>query len=103
MGARVKTFSGISGLGDLVTTCISRQSRNRSVGEQIGRGRNLKEICRNMQIVAEGISTAKSAYTLSLKYKVDMPITKEVYRLLYLNKSPRQVVKDLMARKSKEE
>jgi len=103
MGAKLETFSGISGLGDLVTTCISKQSRNRNVGEQIGRGRNLKEICKNMQMVAEGISTAKSAYTLSLKYKVDMPITKEVYRLLYLNKSPRQVVKDLMTRKSKEE
>jgi glycerol-3-phosphate dehydrogenase (NAD(P)+) len=103
MGAKLETFSGISGLGDLVTTCISRQSRNRNVGEQIGRGRNLKEICKNMQMVAEGISTAKSAYALSLKYKVDMPITKEVYRLLYLNKSPRQVVKDLMTRKSREE
>ncbi|MDD5561390.1 MAG: NAD(P)-dependent glycerol-3-phosphate dehydrogenase [Candidatus Omnitrophica bacterium] len=103
MGARLETFSGISGLGDLVTTCISRQSRNRFVGEQIGKGKRLKQICKNMQMVAEGISTAKSAYALSLKYKVDMPITKEVYRLLYQNKSPRQVVKDLMTRKSKEE
>jgi len=103
MGARLETFSGISGLGDLVTTCISSQSRNRSVGEQIGRGQGLKEICKNMQMIAEGISTAKSAYALSLKYKVDMPITKEVYRLLYFNKPPCQVVKDLMTRKSKEE
>jgi len=103
MGARLQTFSGISGLGDLVTTCISKQSRNRFVGEQIGRGRNLKQICRHMQMVAEGVSTAKSAYALSLKYKVDMPITKEVYRLLYLNKSPQQVVRDLMTRRSKEE
>ncbi|MFA6129773.1 MAG: NAD(P)H-dependent glycerol-3-phosphate dehydrogenase [Candidatus Omnitrophota bacterium] len=103
MGARSETFSGISGLGDLVTTCISRQSRNRFVGEQIGKGKKLKQICEHMQMIAEGVSTAKSAYALSLKYKVDMPITKEVYRLLYLNKSPRQVVKDLMTRKSKEE
>jgi len=103
MGARLQTFSGISGLGDLVTTCISKQSRNKFVGEQIGRGRNLKQICRHMQMVAEGVSTAKSAYALSLKYKVDMPITKEVYRLLYLNKSPQQVVRDLMTRRSKEE
>jgi len=103
MGARLETFSGISGLGDLVTTCISRQSRNRFVGEQIGKGKKLKQICKHMQMVAEGVSTAKSAYALSLKYKVDMPITKEVYRLLYLNKSPRQVVRDLMTRKSKEE
>jgi glycerol-3-phosphate dehydrogenase (NAD(P)+) len=103
MGANLETFSGISGLGDLVTTCISGQSRNRFVGEQIGRGRKLKQICRDMQMVAEGVATAKSAYSLSLKYKVDMPITKEVYRLLYFNKSPRRVVKDLMARRSKEE
>ena len=103
MGARLETFSGISGLGDLVTTCISKQSRNRFVGEQIGKGKNLKQIYKHMQMVAEGVSTAKSAYALSLKYKVEMPITKEVYRLLYLNKSPRQVVRDLMTRKGKEE
>lgn len=103
MGAKLETFSGISGLGDLVTTCISKQSRNRSVGELIGKGKNLKEICRHMQMIAEGVPTAKSAYALSLKHKIDMPIIKEVYYLLYKNKSPRQAVNDLMARKSKEE
>jgi glycerol-3-phosphate dehydrogenase (NAD(P)+) len=103
MGAKLETFSGISGLGDLVTTCISKQSRNRSVGELIGKGKSLKEICRHMQMIAEGVPTAKSAYALSLKYKIDMPITKEVYQLLYKNKSPRQAVEDLMTRKSKEE
>ena len=103
MGAKLETFSGISGLGDLVTTCISKQSRNRKVGELIGKGKSLKEICRHMQMVAEGVPTAKSAYALSLKYKVDMPIIKEVYQLLYKNKSPRQAVNDLMTRKSKEE
>jgi len=103
MGAKLETFSGISGLGDLVTTCISKQSRNRSVGELIGKGKNLKEIYRNMQMVAEGVPTAKSAYALSLKYNIEMPIIKEVYHLLYKNKSPRQAVNDLMTRKSKEE
>lgn len=103
MGAKMSTFSGISGLGDLVTTCISKQSRNRMVGELIGRGKSLKEIRNHMQMVAEGVPTAKSAYALSAEYKVDMPITKEVYNLLYLNKSPRQAVKDLMTRRSKEE
>lgn len=103
MGAKSGTFSGISGLGDLVTTCISKQSRNRRVGELIGKGKNLKEICRHMQMVAEGIPTAKSAYALSLKYKIDMPIIKEVYHLLYKNKSPHLAVKDLMTRKNKEE
>jgi len=103
MGAKLETFSGISGLGDLVTTCISQQSRNRSVGELIGKGKNLKEIFSHMQMVAEGVPTAKSAYALSLKYKIDMPIIKEVYQLLYKHKSPAQAVKDLMTRKSKEE
>ena len=103
MGAKLETFSGISGLGDLVTTCISKQSRNRNVGELIGKGKTLKEICRQMQMVAEGIPTAKSAHALSLQYKIDMPIIREVYQLLYKNKSPAQAVNDLMTRKSKEE
>jgi glycerol-3-phosphate dehydrogenase (NAD(P)+) len=103
MGARPETFSGISGLGDLVTTCISKQSRNRMVGELMGKGKKISEIIRHMQMVAEGVPTTKSAYALSLKYKVDMPIIKEVYHLLYRNKPPRQAVKDLMTRKGKEE
>ena len=103
MGAKLGTFSGISGLGDLVTTCISKQSRNRMVGELIGKGKNLKETLEHMQMVAEGVPTAKSAYLLSKKFNVDMPITKEVFCLLYKNKSPRQAVKDLMTRKNKEE
>ncbi len=103
MGAKVKTFSGISGLGDLVTTCISPYSRNRFVGEQIGKGKTLAQIKTHMQMVAEGLTTAKSAYELSLKCKVDMPITSEVYRVLYKNKSPLKAVKDLMRREKKEE
>lgn len=103
MGAKLETFSGISGLGDLATTCISKQSRNRRVGELIGKGKSLKEIYRHMQMVAEGVPTAKSAYALGLKYKIDLPIIREVYYLLYKHKSPLQAVNDLMMRKSKEE
>lgn len=103
MGARSRTFSGISGLGDLVTTCISPYSRNRFVGEQIGKGKSLRQIKAHMQMVAEGVPTTKSAYALSLKYKVDMPITREVYFVLYKNKSPLKAVKDLMRRKGREE
>jgi glycerol-3-phosphate dehydrogenase (NAD(P)+) len=103
MGAKVSTFSGISGLGDLVTTCISPYSRNRFVGEQLGKGKTLKQIEGHMQMVAEGVPTAKSAYMLSLKYKVEMPIAKEVYLILYKNKSPLKTFKDLMLRKKKEE
>jgi glycerol-3-phosphate dehydrogenase (NAD(P)+) len=103
MGAKVNTFSGISGLGDLVTTCISPYSRNRFVGEEIGKGKHLNRIKSHMQMVAEGVPTAKSTYALSLKYKVDMPITKEVYAVLYKNKSPLRAVRDLMTRDKKEE
>lgn len=103
MGAKAMTFSGLSGLGDLVTTCISPYSRNRFVGEQIGRGKSLERIKTHMQMVAEGIPTTQSAYALSLKYKVDMPITKEVYLVLYKNKSPDKAVRDLMLRRGKEE
>jgi len=103
LGADIKTFAGISGLGDLVTTCISPFSRNRFVGEQIGKGRKLKDILKKMEMVAEGIPTAKSAYLLSLKHKVDMPITTEIYSVLYKNKNPLKAVDDLMLRKKRNE
>ncbi|MGD9015078.1 MAG: NAD(P)H-dependent glycerol-3-phosphate dehydrogenase [Candidatus Omnitrophota bacterium] len=103
MGAKPKSFSGISGLGDLVTTCISPFSRNRYVGEQIGKGKTLKQVISKTIMVAEGIPTAKAAYRLALKYRVDMPITKEVYLVLYKNKDPRKAVADLMTRSLKEE
>ncbi|MDD4954294.1 MAG: NAD(P)-dependent glycerol-3-phosphate dehydrogenase [Candidatus Omnitrophica bacterium] len=103
MGAKKETFSGISGLGDLVTTCISPYSRNRFVGEQIGKGKSLKQINARMSMVAEGVPTTRSAYALSLQYKVDMPILREVYKVLYKNKSPLSAVEDLMTRENKEE
>lgn len=103
MGAKAGTFFGISGLGDLVTTCISPYSRNRFVGEQVGRGKSLAGIRKRMRMVAEGVPTAESAYRLSLRHKVDMPITKEVYLVLYKNKSPLKAVNDLMTREMKEE
>ena len=103
MGAKAHTFSGISGLGDLVTTCISPYSRNRFVGEQIGKGKTLKRITAHMQMVAEGVPTTKSAYALSRRYKVEMPIAKEVYLVLYKNKKPVRAVRDLMTRERKRE
>jgi glycerol-3-phosphate dehydrogenase (NAD(P)+) len=103
MGARPRTFAGLSGLGDLVTTCISPLSRNRYVGEQLGKGKGLREILKKMDMVAEGVETAKSAYRLSLKHKVSMPITSAVYGILYRHKKPLAAVKDLMARSLKPE
>jgi glycerol-3-phosphate dehydrogenase (NAD(P)+) len=103
LGAKKETFSGISGLGDLITTCFSPFSRNRHVGEQIGRGKVLKQIIPRMLMVAEGVATAKAVYQLSHRHKVDMPITRQVYLVLYKNKSPLKAVKTLMARRLKEE
>lgn len=103
MGAKAHTFGGISGLGDLVTTCISRHSRNRFVGEAIGRGKTLKQTISHMQMVAEGVPTAKSAYALSLRHNVDMPIVKEVYNVLYRNKPALKAFKNLMSRRRKKE
>ncbi len=110
MSANPKTFAGISGLGDLVTTCVSLYSRNRFVGEQIGKGKTYKQIKAHMQMpacrqagIAEGVPTAKSAYELSIKYKVEMPIIREVYNVIYKNKSPSKAVSDLMTREKKEE
>ena len=98
MGAKPQTFWGISGLGDLVTTCFSPYSRNRSVGEQIGKGKKLKEVIAKMEMVAEGIETVKSAFSLSKKLNIDMPITRQIYAVLYQNKSPQKAVRDLMSR-----
>lgn len=103
MGAKTKTFSGISGLGDLVTTCISPYSRNRFVGEELGKGKSLKEATSHQSGLAEGVPTAKSAYSLSLKFGVDMPIVKEVYKVLYKNKPALKAFRDLMTREKKEE
>jgi glycerol-3-phosphate dehydrogenase (NAD(P)+) len=99
LGADAMTFSGLSGLGDLIVTCISKYSRNRAVGEKLAQGKKLKEILKGMVMVAEGITTAKSAYLLSRKYNVSMPITHEVYKILYFNKSPKKAMEDLLNRK----
>lgn len=103
MGARKETFYGLSGLGDLTTTCISQYSRNRWLGEQIGRGRKPKEILKETDMVIEGVATAKSAYDLSKKHGIEMPITCEIYRILYENKDPKKAVHDLMTRSPKME
>ncbi|OPX28508.1 MAG: hypothetical protein B1H08_05770 [Candidatus Omnitrophica bacterium 4484_171] len=103
LGAKEVTFNGISGLGDLATTCFSPYSRNRFVGEKIGKGGKLRNVLARMNMVAEGINTVKSVYFLSKKKKIDMPITKEVYLVLYKNKSPRRAVRDLMSRPLKPE
>lgn len=96
LGARPETFSGLSGLGDLVLTCTGDLSRNRSVGIKLGKGLKLKEITDNMKMVAEGIRTVKSAYGLKKKYDIQASIIEETYRVIYEEKPPQQALKDLM-------
>ena len=79
MGARPETFSGLSGMGDLIVTCMSRHSRNRFVGEKIGEGKKLKDILKGMSAIAEGVETSRSASQLARKYDVETPITNEVF------------------------
>jgi len=103
MGANALTLSGLSGLGDLILTCTGELSRNRSVGIKLGKGMELTNILRDMKMVAEGIKTTKAAYDLSKKMEVAMPITEQVYYILYQNKNPKEAVTELMTRDLKVE
>ncbi|MBW1682480.1 MAG: NAD(P)-dependent glycerol-3-phosphate dehydrogenase [Deltaproteobacteria bacterium] len=103
MGANPLTLAGLAGLGDLVLTCTGDLSRNRTVGLKIGQGLSLQEITGSMKMVAEGIRTTKAAHALARKMGVEMPITAEVYRILYEGKDPRDAVRDLMTRELKAE
>jgi len=103
MGANPITFAGLSGMGDLIVTCMSRHSRNRYVGEQIGKGRSLTDILNEMVMVAEGVKTTRSAYQLSQRYQIEMPITEQVYQILFENKDPKQALNELMMREPKKE
>jgi glycerol-3-phosphate dehydrogenase (NAD(P)+) len=103
LGARAATFTGLAGLGDLVTTCISKHGRNRQVGERLARGESLDAIRSSMSMVAEGVTTARAVHERAVARGIDMPITAEVYRVLYEGKDPRQAVNDLMLRSPKKE
>jgi len=103
MGGKEKTFAGLSGMGDLITTCMSSLSRNHSVGEQIAKGKKLSAILSSMKEVAEGVTTTKAVRDLSKKHKIEMPISNEIYSVLYDNKDPNEAIKSLMARTPKPE
>jgi glycerol-3-phosphate dehydrogenase (NAD(P)+) len=103
MGARQETFSGLAGLGDMVTTCISRHSRNRYVGEEIGKGRTLKEVLSEMVMVAEGVRTTRSAVGLAEKHQVEMPIAAQVFEILFEDKPVKEAIRELMLRSPKPE
>ncbi|HEY5914632.1 MAG TPA: NAD(P)H-dependent glycerol-3-phosphate dehydrogenase [Verrucomicrobiae bacterium] len=102
-GAQGETFTGLSGLGDLMVTCFSRHSRNRGFGERIGQGEKAAGIAASMLAVAEGYPTARSAYQLARKHDVSTPVIDEVYAMLYQDKDVAQAVRDLMSRDLKAE
>jgi len=103
MGAQPLTFAGLSGIGDLITTCASRHSRNRYVGEKIGQGEKLADILNAMSMVAEGVQTTRSGYALAQMHNVETPITYDVYQVLFNDKPPREAVINLMERELKSE
>jgi len=103
LGANPMTFAGLAGIGDLVLTCTGELSRNHQVGFKLGQGIGLSQILSEMKMVAEGVKNAESVYKLSQKYNVEMPITEQVYLMIYADKSPKLAVTSLMGRKLKTE
>ena len=102
-GARPQTFAGLTGMGDLVTTCISPKGRNRSFGERVGKGQTIQQAQDATESVIEGIATCKSVCALASRYNVEMPITQAVYEVLFENKPVRTAISDLMGRQLKAE
>ena len=102
-GAQTDTFTGLSGLGDLMVTCFSKLSRNRGFGERVGKGERPTNVAASMLAVAEGYPTARSAWQLARKHKVTTPVIDEVYAMLYQSKNVAQAVRDLMTRDLKAE
>jgi glycerol-3-phosphate dehydrogenase (NAD(P)+) len=103
MGANPRTFSGLSGYGDLILTCTGDVSRNHTVGRELAAGKRLKDILDAMRMVAEGVRTAQSVYQLSSRLGVEMPISRQTYRILYEELPPREALYELMARELKSE
>lgn len=103
MGGKIQTFTGLTGIGDLIVTCASVHSRNRKAGYLMGQGKTMQEAMDEVQMVVEGVYSAKAAAALAEKYKVSMPIVREVNAVLFEGKSPAEAVDDLMQRESRSE
>ncbi|MGM0378224.1 MAG: NAD(P)H-dependent glycerol-3-phosphate dehydrogenase [Bacillota bacterium] len=103
LGAKLDTFKGLSGIGDLIVTCTSNHSRNRRCGILLGKGKTLQEAIEEVGMVVEGAYTIKAAYQLAQKHDVYMPITNELYKVLYKQKSPKESVSNLMLKRKKHE
>jgi glycerol-3-phosphate dehydrogenase (NAD(P)+) len=103
LGARMETFAGLAGIGDLILTCTGKLSRNRFVGCELGKGKALDDIISTMKMVAEGVTTTLSVHQLENSEKVEMPICRQIYQVLYKGKDPRAALQYLMSRKLKSE
>ncbi|MDO5346797.1 MAG: NAD(P)H-dependent glycerol-3-phosphate dehydrogenase [Lachnospiraceae bacterium] len=103
MGGRIETFSGLTGIGDLIVTCASMHSRNRRAGILIGQGYSMEEAMKEVNMVVEGVYSAQAAVELGQKYQVELPIIEQVYRVLFEGKNPREAVSALMLRDQKVE
>jgi glycerol-3-phosphate dehydrogenase (NAD(P)+) len=103
MGGDLRTFAGLAGMGDLVATCISPQSRNRFVGEEIGKGRSIEEIIEQMHMVAEGVKTARVVMELADEYGIEMPIAEQVYAVCHEGRSAAEAYRGLLRRESRHE
>ena len=103
LGAQQQTFSGLAGVGDLIATCTSKHSRNRRAGEELAAGKTIKEIYSRTNMVIEGINATTSAYALSQRYNVEMPITNSIYQIIYEDKNPLIALQELMRRSGKRE
>lgn len=103
MGGNIITFAGLAGIGDLIVTCTSMHSRNRRAGILIGKGMEIGDVIKSIGMVVEGIKTTRSAYELATRYNIDMPITEEIYGVLYNNKDVKSSVVNLMLRDKKHE
>ena len=103
MGGSRETFGGLSGIGDLMVTCFSRHSRNRSVGERLGRGENLETILAAMSGIAEGVPTARSGHECARRHKISTPIIDQVYAILFSGQSARAGLMELLNRDPKPE
>ncbi|MGM0507710.1 MAG: NAD(P)H-dependent glycerol-3-phosphate dehydrogenase [Fusobacteriota bacterium] len=102
-GANEKTFSGLSGIGDLITTCTSKHSRNRYFGEELGKGKKKDQILENMVMVAEGVPTVKAVYEIAKSRSISMPVVEGLYDIIYNEKAPEKILSKLMNRELKDE
>ncbi len=103
LGAKVSTFYGLAGIGDLMVTCFSHWSRNHNFGEKLGQGKTVQQALEEIKMTVEGMGTTRATYSLAKKMKIELPIVNEIYSIIYKNKKPQSAMKDLLMRKPRSE